>query len=543
MRRFAFWLPALLGLLVLTEPAAALPQPKLPPEATDKPAVIVHVRPINDLLEDAGYIAKMIGQGDIFDAVKPGLGPALEAIDGSKPIGFYARISPELVDSVGILMLPIKSQKDLLANLNQVGVNPTEQDGLYTVNVPAFPFSVLFRFHKDYAYATVRNSPKAEADMQKNKLYSPEMIFAGKDDSLISVTVNLDAIPTKLKQKGLDGLDEGLRKLHDKMLTEKNPVVQRIVESAAEEVGLKVQSLIVDAVTYTARFEFDRKKEKMAFSSRLVARKGSPLATDIAGVTGGNGLGAGLASSNFAAQGATFFSLPASMKKTFEPLVDQLLDEAVKSAKKDQEMVKELLDTLKPTIKAGLLDAGFDLRPNSAGGYVSLLAGVRVKDGDRIEATLRKIVSGLPEGAKKDLTIDAEKVSGVAIHRGPAKLDRKAEEVFGPDVRTYFAFRKDMVLFSIGAEAPALAAIKDGINASPKMSKTGQGQASIRNIAKLFEPKHEGITEAAKKAFPDGSDDLIRYSETGGEAFESRVSASTRVILFGVLAAELRRGR
>ena len=70
-----------------------------------------------------------------------------------------------------------------------------------------------------------------------------------------------------------------------------------------------------------------------------------------------------------------------------------------------------------------------------------------------------------------------------------------------------------------------------------------QGQVSLRNVAVLAESKQEGTVAAAKKAFPAGTDDLIRYSITGGDAFEARISSSIRAILFATLADQTRRNR
>ncbi len=50
------------------------PQPKLPPEATDKPSVVVRVRPVAELIKDARAVAKLVDQEAMFDAVEPGLG-------------------------------------------------------------------------------------------------------------------------------------------------------------------------------------------------------------------------------------------------------------------------------------------------------------------------------------------------------------------------------------------------------------------------------------------------------------------------------------
>src|SRR4051794_7287401 len=209
MRSFTRWMPALLGLVLAATPAWALPKPNLPPEATDKPSAIVRVRPIQELLKDAGYFAKLVGQEEIFGAIEPGLAPVLEAIDGSKPVGFYARIRPAGIDSQGVLLLPVKSEKALLGVLSQFGINPTQgQDGLYSVNAPGVPFLIIFRVSNGYGYATVKNTPDAETSLQTKNLSSPEALFSADDKSVFSVTLNADAIPNALRLKAIAGLED-----------------------------------------------------------------------------------------------------------------------------------------------------------------------------------------------------------------------------------------------------------------------------------------------------------------------------------------------
>ena len=189
-------------------PAWAIPQPKLPPEATDKPSVVVRVRPVAELLKDARAVAKLVDQEAMFDAVEPGMGPILSAIDTTKPIGFYAQIKPDPVNSIGILMLPVKDAKKLIDVLGTLPVNVTEKDGLYTVNTPAGPFNVVFRIHGGYAYATVLNTPEAEGGhRQEQGLHSQSDLLDAKDDSLASVTFNLDAIPNRASRGSALGQD------------------------------------------------------------------------------------------------------------------------------------------------------------------------------------------------------------------------------------------------------------------------------------------------------------------------------------------------
>ena len=546
MRGSSRWLSApvaaVLGLVLFAVPAVpawALPQPKLPPEATNKPSVVVRVRAVGELLKDARAVAKMIDQEAMFDSIEPTLAPILGAIDTTKPIGFYAVIKPEPVNSIGVLMVPVKEPKALLDVIGNFGVNVTEQDGLYSVNA-GVPFNVLFRFENGYAYATVRNSKDAEAALDKNKIYAPGQIFQAKDDSLASVTFNLDAIPNGLKKKALDHIDEFLRDETLKHVNEPSPQ-KEIATTIVTEFANKAQMLVTDALSVNLRFDFDRTKETMGASFKLIARKDTALANEIARNTTGQGLGEGMLGNPSAAKLAAYAVLPDALKKTLEPLVDKMLSQLVKKAEALQNDAKDVADALAPTLKSGLLDAGFDVRGPNADGFASVLIGVRLVDGDKLDATLRRLVGNIGAKDRKDITFDVAKVDGVSIHRiAPKDFPKDGfRDLVGDNAKMFVALRKDLLVIGIGNEASTLTAVKDALKGGPKTCKVLEGEIAMRNLAKLAERKHAGTVDAAAKAYPAGTDDAVRYSITGGETAEFRVTSSIRMILFSMLTAQL----
>ncbi len=546
MRLMNVWLPALVGMFASLSSASALPVPKLPPEATDKPSVVVRVRPIGELLKDLSYIAKMVGQGEVFDAFEPGMQPVLDVLDLEKPVGFYAKVGPAGVDSTGVLLVPVKNQKDFLAILNMFGQNPTEgEGGLFSLNIPGAPFGAIFRFANGYVYATLKNTPDAEAGLSPTKIYAPAALFKQDDNSLASVTFNVDAMPNDLKRKGLEGLEEFLRQLRaNELPKEQNVIVRTFLDALAEELATKVQSFIVDTQTAVVRFEFDRKKEDLALNFRLTPRKGSGLANDLAAAGAGKGLGAGIVSPGSAASAFGNIIAPKSLKKTLDPLIDDLIEKGWKSAKADEQpFAKELLEILGPTMKAGILDFGVDLRGPNADNYAAVLVAVQVQDATRLEALLRKVHGILPAEEKANIKLDVAKAGGIALHQFQAKLDPEAERLFGLEPQIVFAFRKDAVVFAIGPVTDATAAVKSTLDTPVKASGLIQSATSLRKIAPMMERKDPGAVEAAKKAYPDGVDDTYRFSVTGGDTLDIRLSSSTRIIQFGVLLEQAKRVR
>lgn len=551
MRSTKLWLTSILGLafsLALSiVPAWALPIPKLPPEATDKPSVAVRIRPIAELIKDARYIAKLVDQGEVFDAVEPGVAPFLEAFDQKKPIGFYGKISPKGTDSYGIVMVPVKNLKDFIGMLNTVGVNPAEgEGGLYTVNAPGFPFPILFRHVNGYLYGTMRNSAEAEAALAVNKLLAPQAVFKGDDDSIASVTFNVDAVPNDHKKKALEMLEEGLKKFQqDELPKIDNAAAKTALETVSEELAIKLQSLIVDAQTVTLRLEFDRTKETIGTSVKLVARPTSALAADLNNMADRQGLAAGLLGKGSVAHFSVNAAVPAALKKTLDPIVDEFVAKAWKKVgEKEQPYVKELVELLGPTMKSGILDFGFDLRgPDRDDRYAGVLA-LKMTDGDKLDGLVRKVVADFGKIQTK-IKLDVGKAGDVKINQlQPDKnIDKNAEDLFGEDPAFLTGFRKDALLIAVGPNSEAMTAMKNAAETTAKSSAIMQGQMSIRRMAPFFDRKEAGSAAAIRKTFADGVDDTARFSLAGGSSLDFRLSTSSRVIQLGYLMEKSRRGR
>jgi hypothetical protein len=238
---------------------------------------------------------------------------------------------------------------------------------------------------------------------------------------------------------------------------------------------------------------------------------------------------------------AAFAAAPDALKKTLEPLIDKGLDQLVHKVEALQGDAKVLAAALAPSLKAGLLDIGVDVHGPGSNGFASVLVGVRVIDGDKVDAALQRILSNIPAKDRSKIELDVAKVDGTSIHRGPADgLERGMRDLVGDDAKTFLAIRKDMLLVGIGGETATMAAMKDALKSGPKTCKVLEGEVAMRQLARVIEKKHEGIVDAAQKAFPTGTDDLVRYSITGGQAAEFRVSSSIRMIVFSTLAGQLR---
>src|SRR5262249_35192435 len=137
-----------------------------------------------------------------------------------------------------------------------------------------------------------------------------------------------------------------------------------------DELAVQIKSLINDGGTLALSLDLDRKKHDLSLGLRLTPKPGTDLAKDIAALGGAKSVGASLVGKASAMHATVRLAMPAKLRKTFGPVIEEVATKAV-AAEKDKEkaaLLKELLDALKPTAKAGVLDAGLDFRGPGKGG-------------------------------------------------------------------------------------------------------------------------------------------------------------------------------
>src|SRR5262245_57417550 len=122
--------------LALSAPAPArAPVPDKKPES--KPAVVVTLKSLDELIADARYLFALVDKEEegkqLEKFLKSKTGPkGLEGVDPKKPIGLYGTLGTKgLADSHGVLLLPIADEKAFLKMLENLDLKPEKgKDGL-----------------------------------------------------------------------------------------------------------------------------------------------------------------------------------------------------------------------------------------------------------------------------------------------------------------------------------------------------------------------------------------------------------------------------
>jgi hypothetical protein len=514
------------------------------PPASFKPAVVLRLEALDDLFADLRFVLEQAGQKQLGRGLKGVLesmtGPkGLQGVDTRKPIALYGTPASKLTESQAVLMLPIADEKEFLELLENLDFK-TEKDGtgLYTVKIENVRFPILFRFANGYLYATPVFSKDSKLP-GKDKLPTPATVLAGAS-GVLSLTANLDRLPEQISKLAVSAAALQLGNLKDEKLPGETDAQQELRGAVLDEVASQVKSLLEDGGPAEVRLGIDRKKHELSLALTVAGKPDTVLAKNIAALARTKSLGAALAGKDSALGGFFNLSLPGDVVKKLGPAVDERFKKALDRLDDDtRDLLAPLAKALEATAKSGQLDVAVDVRgPRDSSKYTVVACG-QVKDGDRIESALKKLVDKLPEEKRKPIKLAAASAHGVSIHRVEQHKSGAVAKAMLGDGPVYFVLRKDAVLVGLGDGA--LEALKSAVALEAKPASPLRLEVSLGRFANLVGRYQKGAETAAKAAFKDAGSDKVRLSVTGGKTLEVKLSVKSSVVNFGSLLYQARR--
>ncbi len=523
--------------------------PVFPARAADSspPTLVVRVKSIDGLLADAKYLAGLAGrseQADQFEKMLPAfLGPkglGGTGLDTTRPWGMYAQLDPQIPNSPVVVLIPVSDENAFVASLKMLagfapGGNVTiakikGEEG-YAVNSPNAPVEAYFTIADGYAYVTAM---RKDSISKANRLSAAKLLPAD-DKTLLSVTARLDTIDPTFKQMALGQFENQIAAVKEKKAGSETPIQAKLKGEVVDYVAAQVRSLLTDGQSVELHLILDRKTDDISAQLSLTAKPGSPLAKQIAAE--------GSRPSRFgplraaAVQGALNVAVPEALRSAFGSAIEEGFKQE-QGRQKDtvkKDLAQKIFDVLSPTLKAGEFDlfGGF-VGPNADGKY-TLAGGVRVKDSARIDQLARELVPMIPDSKARDaVALDAETVDGVKVHKvTPYDLDAEGKRIFGDNATVRFAFPKDALIITFGADGADV--LKQILSSTGKRSGPFRLDASVSRAVGLDKDNGPRGQKAAAEAFASkpGSD-LLRFTVDGGPALRLRASMKGQVITFGV---------
>jgi hypothetical protein len=521
---------------------------KKPVQAKEKPTFALRIRSLDELIAGARYLAAQAGRAELARQAEKMFKErttlkGLEGVDTKKPIGVYGTIKNKLPDSQVVLMLPIADQKAFLAMLKNLDLEPQKsKDGLYTVEADGIPYPVLFRFANGYLYGTLKLREKAAvASLARDRLPLPASVLPSAKGELLALTFNFDKLSEQVRDLLLSATDTLLSSAKDEEVPNASASAKKLRETALDEIGLKLKSLLEGGEALTLHLDVDRKAHAIGLKVKLNGKPGSDLLKGLTSMTAAHSITRSFAGKGSALRGTVSLKFSEAVRKALAPVVDEEGKKRIDKEKdKDKRaLVSALVKALEPTFKAGVLDVGFDLRGPGKGGKYTLVAGAQVKNGEGIEKTIKKILAKLPEAVSDLVKVDADKAAGVNIHRVTLPkegIDKNTRELFGTGP-FYFAVRKDALLVGLGEGG--LPALKEALAAKPGAGQPLRVEMSLARLPKVLprlarklKKDTKEISEAAQKAFKTRDSDKVRLSVQTGKSLEVRLSVKSQVAKF-----------
>jgi hypothetical protein len=538
--------------LALAAPAAFADDQKKDDAAAKKsagPALLVRVQSINDLIKTVDYFRTLLPE-DVGEKVKQGVGfvkdmidekKGIEGIDVNNPIGLYVTFGEEFTPNPPVVVLvPIADEDAILTFLKEKGKQEIEKekDGSYRTQPKESPFPVYFRFANKYAYVTIIDP----GNIDPKTLPKPADVLGGRPEHLVSATLRIDRLPEGAKKLAIAQVENQLAAGKDQPIPHETPAIKSFKEKAIDELAANLKSLLEGGQEAALRLNVDPKREEVALELELTGIKDSKLAKDIASIREHKSVVGGAISSPDAAMSFNLsVGLSSTLKELLPPVVDDLVEQAKKQANvpgEFQTKAEPLIKALLPTVKAGEIDLGATLLgPNKDDKY-TLLVGLKVIDGKKIETAVKDTVKKeAPPEIAGMVQWDAEKLAGGAmlhVVKVADQLDADAQKVFGKS-DLYLTFRDDLLVLAVGPDAKA--AIGKAAASKPADVGVLQVQASLSRIIPIMGENAQELAaarKAAEKVFGKsaGKADQIKFAIEGGDSLKIKLSAQGKAIQF-----------
>ena len=511
------------------------------------PAIEVRLRSVSDLLDKVEYLGGVVNQPEPAKQVA-GFVKALaedtkgiEGIDPSRPIGLYASITKDVIDSPVVLMIPLANEEAFLGLLTgKLGLEPKKSDdGVYKLDVPNVPVPVYFRFANKYVYVTVQSA----AGIDAKKLLDPKDFFATKDNAVLSAKVFMDRLPDDVKKTVLAQFELKVNDAKEQKQPGESEAQRKLRLWGLDQATAALQTVFAQGKELAVRITAEPKTDDLTLELTFSAKDGSNLAKVFRGLSGRMGAASALASKNAPlASGAVKLALSEESRKELAPVIDAVVKEALDKAKENEKgATKIALDSLVPTLKSGELETSFVVSGDP--GKLLAVAALKVVEGTGFEKTVKMFAPFIPEGTAK-FEFDVKKEGGLTLHKITVP-NAQLKDAFGTE--TIWLLTSDTLLMvSIEPDGKALSSV--ALALSGKGTKAGPVgvEVSIAGFVKLTESalKPEQIKDAINEAFGSGGTsgkDTFKLTVDGGETLTVRATLKGAAVKLLVLIDEAKK--
>ena len=485
------------------------------PVQAQQPTVVLSLKSVDELLDDADFIGEALGQDGARETAEQFLGTftdgkGLAGIDQEQPLGLYWNVSPAGQPGMPVVFLPIDDEEAFRGLIKMLAPDLKENDGLWSTTVNGQ--KLFAKFANGYCF--ISNS----ADTLE-KPANPKKIVNGKYDialdvSIVSIPQNLkDVFLQQTEQQGRAGLENG-------------PEPKNEAEKKGQELGFDwtlaaLTALVNEGDRMTLGFDVNSESRLASVDLGLSGKPNTALAKAMTAY--GKTIPAFAAVASEEAPFRLVMSYPTTgmlekidelfgaMREVADAEIDKdekLKDDADKQAARD--VAKRLFDIGQATMKSGSLHSVIVLEEGDDD-TVRIIGGTKVAKGDdagKLFDDILKLSKESPETAQ--VKADVAKHAGARIHAITPDLKEEQATMFG-DGPGHMAVRADSLWFSLGGGN--LDALKQALDRSGKKAAQPGAPISLRvkpaTLVMLLESNDEGLIERAEALAGEPGDVLI----------------------------------
>jgi hypothetical protein len=459
-----------------------------------------------------------------------------KGLDTKKPLGIYLGKfdNPQPDRPPLVAFLPVTNEKDFLALLGKLPfpIPDPDKDGIRRLDLGNT--TVLLKFAHSHVFVTVD-----EAQF-KGELPDPAQFVTGTHrNHLLALTANMEKLPAELKSKMMEGLAQELKKKDKESDKEyQNRVMgAKLVQHALEQILSETKEVSVT-------LHHDREARKIRLDFNLTPKAGTKLAEQIKGFGGGRSIFAALAG-----QSAAHLFLHFPVAPELRAALDKAMEEGFQNALKEEKsfakkaMAEKAYAVLAPTLKSDVFDLFGTLSGPHEDGKYTMLAGLRVKNGQEIEQLLKNLLNDMPEKDRANVQVDAAKIGDLSVHKLKfPDNDGDASHMFGKS-EGFVVFHKDYILLAVGQHG--LEDLKKAVPLVGTGSGSGQGAPLqlVLHVGRLVqfekeEAKRNRALALAKTVFTGEGQDVIQLLWTGDTSMRLRLEMSDQLIRYFALLIE-----
>jgi hypothetical protein len=423
---------------------------------------VVTARSADTLVPDLDYVASLVLPEAEYKALETSLKPVkgdLErgGVDGKRPLGVYVNWPDKITDLDSleipiVFFVPVADQKRFLALVEELGSKPQKGEGdTYGFELKGVPPHHL-RFAHGYAFVSLNPANLA------GKLPDPAtLVPAGGQKSTITAVLHVDRFPKEYRRlievilQPAVPYFEGMLGSADRLPGESEAEFRRRqkIRRQAKALPRVVQAMLAEVIeqvgTVSVDLDLERRQSRLALNVAVVPRGDNALASFSRYAGRAQGRFGYLASG---AQLSVLLHLPGLEKFPPSGAVPQELPEAARQffPPQQQEAILKLIHVLVPTIATDGLDACLVVPAASKEEEEVMLAGLKVRNGRKLDQLLRDLFKNLPRAEKDDYAVKWNHA-----RHGQARIHR-VDKLFGEKAEAYLAIRDDVVFFALGEQ-------------------------------------------------------------------------------------------